>query len=56
VSLHAFQYGWDALLIVFVVGVVCGIVRQRSNTSTAAIVHGVYNFTLIMLASLGLGG
>lgn len=55
-SLHALQYNWDALLIVFAVGVVCGIVRNRSNTSTAAIVHGVYNFTLIMLAAAGIGG
>ena len=54
-SLHALQYGWDALLIVFVVGMVCGVVRKRSNTSTAAIVHGVYNFTLIMLAVSGIG-
>jgi membrane protease YdiL (CAAX protease family) len=52
VSLHALQYSWDALLVVFVVGLVCGVVRNYSNTSTAAIVHGVYNFTLIMLALL----
>ncbi len=49
-SLHALQYNWDALLIVFLVGMVCGLVRQRTNTTTAAIVHGVYNFSLIMLA------
>lgn len=55
-SLHAFQYNWDALLVVFLVGVVCGVVRQRSSTSMAAIVHGGYNFTLIMLAALGVGG
>jgi membrane protease YdiL (CAAX protease family) len=55
-SLHALQYNWDALLVVFVVGVVCGLVRQRSNTTTAAIVHGTYNFTLIMLAAAGIGG
>ncbi|MCX7790545.1 MAG: CPBP family glutamic-type intramembrane protease, partial [Chloroflexaceae bacterium] len=55
-SLHAFQYNWDALLVVFLVGVVCGVVRQRSSTSVAAIVHGGYNFTLIMLATLGVGG
>lgn len=54
-SLHALQYNWDALLIVFLVGMVCGLVRQRTNTTTAAIVHGVYNFSLIMLA-LALGG
>lgn len=55
-SLHAFQYSWDALLIVFFVGMICGVVRMRTNTSTAAIVHGVYNFTLIMLAVWGIGG
>lgn len=53
VSLHALQYSWDALLVVFLVGVVCGIVRNRTNTSTAAIVHGVYNFTLIIWAIVG---
>ena len=55
VSLHALQYSWDSLLVVFIVGVVCGLVRKRSNTTTAAIVHGTYNFTLIMLAVAGLG-
>jgi membrane protease YdiL (CAAX protease family) len=49
-SLHALQYNWDALLIVFLVGMVCGLVRRQTNTTTAAIVHGVYNFSLIMLA------
>lgn len=51
-SLHAFQYNWDALFVVFVVGMVCGLVRKRTNTSTSAIVHGVYNFTLIILSLL----
>jgi len=49
VSLHAFQYHWDGLLVVFVVGLICGLVRKRTNTTTAAIVHGVYNFVLVML-------
>jgi len=52
VSLHALQYHWDALLVVFLVGLVCGLVRKRTNTSTAAIVHGTYNFTLIMIQLL----
>ncbi|MEL7084258.1 MAG: type II CAAX endopeptidase family protein [Cyanobacteria bacterium J06597_1] len=51
-SVHAFQYNWDALILIFVVGAVCGIVRQRTNTTTCAIVHGVYNFLLIMLVVL----
>ena len=50
VSLHALQYNWDALLIVFIVGLACGLVRRATNTTTAAVVHGVYNFTLVMLA------
>jgi len=49
-SLHALQYNWDSLLVVFVVGMICGLVRKRTNTSTSAIVHGVYNFTLITLS------
>jgi membrane protease YdiL (CAAX protease family) len=49
-SLHALQYNWDSLLVVFIVGLICGLVRKRTNTSTSAIVHGVYNFTLIMLS------
>ncbi len=49
-SLHALQYNWDALLVVFVLGSVFGLLRKRTNTSTSAIAHGVYNFTLIMMA------
>jgi len=49
VSLHAYQYGLDALLSVFIVGTILGIVRARSNTSTSAIVHGTYDFFLVMV-------
>lgn len=49
-SLHALQYNWDALLVVFLLGIVFGILRKRTNTSTSAIAHGVYNFTLVMMA------
>jgi membrane protease YdiL (CAAX protease family) len=51
-SLHAFQYGFDGLISVFLAGAVLGLVRARSNTSTAAIVHGTYDFILVMLAAL----
>lgn len=53
-SLHAFQYGFDGLLSVFIVGLILGLVRARSNTTTSAIVHGVYNFVLVMIMALGL--
>jgi membrane protease YdiL (CAAX protease family) len=55
-SLHALQYSWDSLLIVFIIGMVLGVVRNRSNTTTAAIVHGVYNFLLIMASVLQIPG
>jgi membrane protease YdiL (CAAX protease family) len=51
-SLHAYQYGLDALLSVFIVGSILGIVRARSNTSTSAIVHGTYDFFLVMVTVL----
>lgn len=49
-SLHALQYNWDALLVVFVLGTIFGLLRKRTNTTTSAIAHGVYNFTLVMMA------
>jgi membrane protease YdiL (CAAX protease family) len=45
---HAFQYNWDALLIVFAIGMVLGVLRQKTNTTVCAIVHGTYNFLLVM--------
>jgi membrane protease YdiL (CAAX protease family) len=47
-GLHAFQYGPDGLLSVFLIGLVLGIIRARTNTTTSAIVHGIYDFVLVM--------
>jgi membrane protease YdiL (CAAX protease family) len=47
-GLHAFQYNWDALLVVFLLGVVLGLIRRRTNTTTSVIVHGVYDFALVL--------
>jgi membrane protease YdiL (CAAX protease family) len=55
-SLHAFQYGFDALLSVFIIGLVLGIVRARTNTTTSSIVHGLYDFILVMISALALFG
>ncbi len=48
-AVHAFQYHWDALFIVFIIGLVCGIVRKRFNTTASIVVHGLYD-TLVVLA------
>jgi uncharacterized protein len=49
-AFHAYQYGFDALLSVFLVGLILGIVRARTNTTTSAIMHAVYNFSVVMLS------
>lgn len=40
-------------LIVFILGLVLGVVRMRANTSTTMIIHAVYNMSLGLLAYLG---
>lgn len=55
-SLHAFQYNWDSLLIVFFVGLMLGLLRKRTNTTTSAIAHGTYDFLLIMASVLAIPG
>jgi len=51
-AFHAFQYGPDGLLSVFLIGLVLGMIRARSNTTTSAIVHGVYDFVLVMAVAV----
>lgn len=55
-SLHALQYGWDGVLVVFLLGAVFGVLRNRTNTTTSAIAHGLYDFLLVMMAIYGIGG
>ena len=40
-------------LIVFLLGLVLGVVRMRVNTTTTMIIHMVYNMSLGLLAYLG---
>jgi membrane protease YdiL (CAAX protease family) len=49
-ALHALQYNWDGLLSVFVIGLILGVIRKRTNTTTSAIVHGTYDFLLILMS------
>lgn len=48
---HAYQYCWDGLLLVFGIGLICGLVKKRYNTTTSMIVHGAYDTILILLAT-----
>jgi membrane protease YdiL (CAAX protease family) len=51
-ALHAWQYHFDALLSVFLLGLILGVIRQRTNTTTSAIVHGGYDFLALLLVYL----
>jgi membrane protease YdiL (CAAX protease family) len=55
-ALHAWQYHFDALLSVFLLGLILGVIRQRTNTTTSAIVHGGYDFLALLLAYFGVEG
>jgi len=49
-SLHV-QYSWYGMLVIFLLGMLLGVIRKRSNTTTAMLVHAAYD----MLAVLSIG-
>jgi len=49
------QYGLSpATLVVFLLSIILGIIRKRSNTTVAILVHSGYNFTLGLLSLLAI--
>ena len=52
-AMHAYQYHWDGLCSVFVIGLALGWIRKKTNTTVSAIAHGGYDFLLILLEYLG---
>ena len=55
-SLHAFQYHWDGVLSVFLIGLIFGMMRMKWNTTTAAISHTIYDFCYFALIMAGFVG
>lgn len=51
---HAFQYGSEALVSVFVFGAAMAFVRHRTSTTGAMLTHGLYDGILLGAALLGL--
>ena len=48
------QYGISfSTLVVFFVGMILGLLRQRFNTTTCAITHAAYNIILVSMPSMG---
>jgi membrane protease YdiL (CAAX protease family) len=57
--MHAAQYGgaWASVLLIFVVGVVLAVVREKTNSLAASfLVHAAYNGTIIVLIFVTTGG
>ncbi len=48
-SMHALQYHWDGFFSVFLIGLVFAVIRQRTNTTTSAILHTGYDLVLFNL-------
>lgn len=55
-SIHAPQYYWDALLSVFVTGLMLGWLRRRTNLWVCMLVHGVFDFVVVIWPWLSHGG
>jgi membrane protease YdiL (CAAX protease family) len=46
-AVHAYQYHWDALVQVFLIGLALGLIRKHTDTTTTAIVHGGYDVVVL---------
>jgi hypothetical protein len=45
-ALHI-QYSWFGMLVIFVLGAILGIIRQRTSTTVAMAVHGIYDILAV---------
>jgi len=57
--MHVVQYGysWASVLLIFLVGMVLGVVRARNNSVAAGfLVHAAYNGTIILLLLIATDG
>lgn len=51
---HALQYGWDALIGVFIAGCLFGVLRKRTDTLVACVAHATYNMIIFSLYMQGI--
>lgn len=49
-ALHAGQYSWDYLIVILGLGLCFGLVRKHGSTTMSAIVHGVYDLLIVLMA------
>jgi membrane protease YdiL (CAAX protease family) len=48
-SLHV-QYSWYGMLVIFVLGILLGTIRNRTNTTVAMAVHALYDMAAVLSA------
>lgn len=48
---HAFQYATDGLLVVFLLGLAFGVIRERFGLIPAIATHALYNFILLLIGT-----
>jgi hypothetical protein len=46
-ALHV-QYSWYGMAVILVLGILLGWIRQRASTTTAVMVHGLYDIVAVM--------
>jgi membrane protease YdiL (CAAX protease family) len=46
-SLHV-QYSWFGMAVIFVLGLILGVIRQRTNTSVAIAIHVLYDIVAVL--------
>jgi membrane protease YdiL (CAAX protease family) len=49
-ALHAFQYNFDALIWILIIAGVQGVARKKTNTTICILIHGTYDFSLLLAA------
>ncbi len=52
-ALHAWQYTLDGVVLVFLLGLVFGVLRRRTNTIVAMVCHGIYDLALVTMIMTG---
>jgi membrane protease YdiL (CAAX protease family) len=46
-ALHV-QYSWYGMTLIFLLGIVLGLIRKRSNTAVAMTVHAIYDLVALL--------
>jgi membrane protease YdiL (CAAX protease family) len=43
------QYSWFGIAVIFAIGVILGVIRNRTNTTVAMAIHTLYDIIAVLL-------